>query len=241
MKIELNDTNRPDLWTVEGVARGLRCFQHGAESHLDGLPDPVRELFVHEGLANVRPFISAFVSRGFAPGVSGLAALVNAQEKLCATMGRERRTAAVGFYRLSGIDFPVHYRAVSPETVFHALGESSAMPLAEVLRNTETGARYAALLAGCSFYPFLEDDHGNQLSFPPVLNSEGTGRVAPDDADLFCEVTGTDIHTVQLLSTILACALEDRGASIEPVRINYPDGKTVATPVRYADTLTVRY
>lgn len=239
VKIELNDTNRPDLWTVEGVARGIRCWNNGAEKHLEGMPEPCRELVVHKGLEANRPFIASFVSRNLALGDAGLSALVNSQEKLCATMGRDRRTAATGFYRLEGIRFPVHYRAVSPDTPFHPLGAAGRMPLRAVLTETETGVKYSGLLRGFETYPFLEDDRGQPLSFPPVLNSEGTGRVAPEDADLFCEVTGTDLNTVQLLATILACALEDRGASIEPVRVIYPDGASVVTPVIHADTLSV--
>jgi phenylalanyl-tRNA synthetase beta chain len=238
VKIELNDTNRPDLWTVEGVARGLRCWEHGAGNSLDHMPEPTREIMVHHGLEGVRPFIASFVCRGPALGERGLAALVGAQEKLCATMGRERRTAAVGFYRLNGIEFPVHYRAVPPETLFRALGTDREMTLKEVLGNTEAGMKYAGLLRGFEAWPFLSDDRGTPLSFPPVLNSEGTGRVVPEDGDLFCEVTGTDLHTVQLLSTILACDLEDRGASIEPVRVVYPNGNAVVTPVIHTDTLT---
>lgn len=238
VKIELNDTNRPDLWTLEGVARGLRCWDHGAGKSLDSMPEPTREILVHQGLEGVRPFIASFVSRGPALGEKGLAALMGSQEKLCATMGRERRTAAVGFYRLEGIGFPVHYRAVPPETPFRALGTDREMTLKEVLGNTEAGMKYAGLLSGFKACPFLSDDRGTPLSFPPVLNSEGTGRVVPEDGDLFCEVTGTDLHTVQLLATILACDLEDRGARIEPVRVVYPSGNAVVTPVIYTDTLT---
>jgi len=238
VKIELNDTNRPDLWTVEGVARGIRCWSNGAEPHLEGLSEPSVELVVHPGLEGIRPWIASFTSSNWAPGESGLAALVNAQEKLCATMGRDRRVAAIGFYKLAGMAFPVHYRPASPDTRFHPLGHPGAMSLADVLDKTDTGVKYAGLLRGFDSFPFLEDAEGRALSFPPVLNSEGTGRVEPEDSELFCEVTGTDRHTVQLLATILACALEDRGATIHPVRVVYPDGSVTVTPVKYADTLT---
>lgn len=238
-KIELNDTNRPDLWTVEGVARGIRCWLRGAEKHLAAMEDRGLELLVQPGLEGVRPFISCFVSRGLALGDRGLAALVNSQEKLCATLGRERRTAAAGIYRLADISFPVRYRPADPETVFHPLDAGREMTLRETLQSTETGVQYSGILEGAPVFPFLEDSLGRPVSFPPVLNSEGTGRVTPDDRDLFFEVTGTDRQTVSLMATIFACAMEDRGAVIERVTVRYPEGEAVACPEAYADTLTV--
>ncbi|HOZ18099.1 MAG TPA: 4-hydroxy-3-methylbut-2-enyl diphosphate reductase [Candidatus Fermentibacter daniensis] len=91
--------------------------------------------------------------------------------------------------------------------------------------------------------PLISDSSGSVLSFPPVINSEGTGRVSVGDRDLFCEVTGTDWNTVGLTASILACNLEDRGFRIEPVEIGYPretpDGGSVSiTPRRFCDTLS---
>jgi phenylalanyl-tRNA synthetase beta chain len=246
LKIELNDTNRPDLWCAEGIARGLRSIASGrGRRYLQGLPEPSRRLEVDGSVERIRPWIAAFASRG--PAVTGgmLASLVGTQEKLAASFGRNRKTAAIGFYRLAEISFPVTYSAVSPATRIHPLGEPAPMTLDEVLRSTETGRKYAHLLAGLDRYPFLADSAGAPLSFPPVLNSETTGRVEEGDTDLFCEVTGTDWHTVQLALSILACNLEDRGAAIEPVEVVYaagsPCGGSVATPLRFADSLRVTW
>jgi phenylalanyl-tRNA synthetase beta chain len=115
------------------------------------------------------------------------------------------------------------------------------MTLRDVLLNTETGQKYAEILRDFQEYPFLTDSTGAVLSFPPVLNSSTTGRVTPGDSGLFCEVTGTDWHTVNLTATILACNLEDRGAEISPVEVRYPGGKTTVTPVIYRDTLTATF
>jgi phenylalanyl-tRNA synthetase beta chain len=242
VKIELNDTNRPDLWTTEGVARGLRCYHLGrAEAHLAALGSPVKHIDVSHGLTDIRPFIAAFTATGWTVDEEGLEALITAQEKLAASFGKERRTAAIGFYSLENISFPVSYTTASPERVFHPLGEEGEMSLARVLEKTEAGQRYAGLLQGLSRYPILEDSTGSVLSFPPVLNSHTTGRVEPGQNALFCEVTGTDLQTVNLTATILACNLEDRGAVIEPVEIRYPRGVSEVTPVVFRDTLTASF
>lgn len=242
VKIELNDTNRPDLWTAEGIARGLRCYRNErSEGHLLNLGTPVRQIKVGEGLRELRPFIAAFSATGWTVTEEGLEALINAQEKLASSFGRDRKTAAIGFYSLGGVHFPVSYRDAPGTTVFHPLGEEGEMTLDDVLIKTETGIRYAGLLKDAERFPLLVDSSGDILSFPPVLNSNGTGRVVPGETGLFCEVTGTDWHTVNLTASILACNLEDRGAVIEPVEILYPDGKITVTPVVYGDKLTADY
>ena len=239
IKIELNDTNRPDLWTAEGVARALRCYEGcQAEEHLKDMGGPERFIEVSEDLKNIRPFIAAFTATGWTVDEEGLLALIAAQEKLAASFGRERKTAAIGFYSLEGISFPVSYRTESPATSFHPLGEESEMNLREVLEETEAGIKYAGLLQGLTRYPILRDNAGQILSFPPVLNSHTTGRVIPGQSALFCEVTGTDWHTVNLTATILACNLEDRGAVIEPVEVRYSQMEDTVTPMVYRDTLT---
>ncbi|MCK5786195.1 MAG: phenylalanine--tRNA ligase subunit beta [Candidatus Sabulitectum sp.] len=241
VKIELNDTNRPDLWTAEGVARGLRCWKNGAESHLDSLKAPEVHIDVHSNLKDIRPFIAAFTATGWKVDEDGLESLITAQEKITAGFGKERKTAAIGFYPLEGISFPVRYETTSTETSFQPLGEETEMTLAEILEKTETGMKYADILKGFKEYPILKDRSGAILSFPPVLNSHITGKVTPGDSGLFCEVTGTDWHTVNLTATILACNLEDRGAVISPVEIRYPHGEVTVTPVIYRDTLTASF
>ncbi len=240
LKLELNDTNRPDLWCVEGVARALRCWNSGAQRHLNELPEPDMDIFVDPGLESVRPFVAAFTACGWAPDQRELDALIDVQEKLATSFGKNRKTAGAGFYRLDDIEFPISYRAASPETSFVPLGCEKQMTLSEILTETETGRTYAHLLEGKDLLPLLEDSGGNILSFPPILNSQTTGRVRAGDSRLFCEVTGTDWETVQLSATILACNLQDRGAEIRPIRINYPEpypGKTIVTPVIFSDRL----
>ncbi len=185
--------------------------------------------------------MAAFTACGWAPDQKELDALIDVQEKLAVSFGKNRKTAGAGFYRLDDIEFPIRYRAASPETSFVPLGYEKEMTLAEILEDTETGQTYAHLLDGAELWPLLEDTAGNVLSFPPVLNSQMTGSVSAGDSRLFCEVTGTDWETVQLSATILACNLQDRGADISPIRVNYPEPycvKTVVTPIVFNDLMT---
>jgi phenylalanyl-tRNA synthetase beta chain len=241
IKIELNDTNRPDLWCVEGVARAIRCLAHGREDHLVSMPPP-RELVVAPGMARLRPFIAGFIASGFVLDQAALDSLISVQEKLADSFGRKRSLAAIGFHRAREIRFPVRYEDVPGSSLMVPLGLEEEISLDQVLTETEKGREYAHLLAGRSRYPVLTDSSGRIFSFPPVLNSNTTGRVRPGDSDLFCDVTGGDWDTVQLTATILACNLEDRGAVITPLLVVYPydvksASRSVQSPVRFADTL----
>jgi len=241
LKIELNDTNRPDLWCVEGVARALKCHASGSRAHLSNLPPAEDEIRVDPGLRGIRPYVAAFKATGWTLSEDDVEALVAMQEKLAASFGRDRSTAASGFYRLDEITFPEDYIAADPSTEYVPLGCEEKMPLSRVLTETETGRAYAHLLKDAEAYPVLRDDEGRVLSFPPVLNSQDTGRVQAGDSNLFCEVTGTDWETVQLTATILAVNLEDRGAGITPLRVVYSgeeSDRTEECPAVHRDTMT---
>jgi phenylalanyl-tRNA synthetase beta chain len=243
VKVELNDTNRPDLWCVEGVARALRCAESGPEPHLGDLPVPAGRLEVSPEMEGLRPYVAVFRARGWAPDERGLEALIATQEKLTESFGRSRSTAAIGFHRADLIEFPVRYAAVDPGSRMVPLGSGEEMTLAEVLQRTEKGRLYRSLLEGFDRYPALLDGSGEVFSFPPVLNSNVTGQVRAGDSDLFCDVTGTDWHTVQLTASILACNLEDRGAEVLPMEVAYPyrtpGGESAVCPAVYADSLEI--
>ena len=62
VSIEIKDTNRPDLWSVEGLARGLRCYlnlENGPRLYSVG--EPIVDVHVDLQLKNIRPFIGCSV------------------------------------------------------------------------------------------------------------------------------------------------------------------------------------
>src|SRR2546426_3244287 len=81
-------------------------------------------------------------------------------------------------------------------------------------------------------------------SFPPIINSRDVGEVQVGDADLFIEVTGTDLRMVMLAVNILAANLHDRGALIEPVEVVYLSktsyGRTVRMPQAFSKPCAIK-
>lgn len=240
-RVELQDSNRPDLWSCEGIARQIRIKLHGAAPpypFFKSVPRPRRRLQVSPGLDAVRPYVAACAAVGYRVSEEGLTQLIQAQEKLADTFGRKRRTVSIGLYRLPKIAFPVTYTLVKPdEAGFTPLGIEEKMSLREILAGHPKGLEYGPILAGHERVPLLVDEEGQVLSLPPIINSREIGEVRVGDRELFVEVTGTDLLMVILTLNILAVNLADRGAAIEAVEVVYPSatslGRTVRTPLDF--------
>lgn len=267
LRVELQDTNRPDTWCVEGIARQLRVHHGRAPRPYPFFEagEPAGAIEVDPSVEAVRPFVAGFVARGYAVDEPGLLAFIAAQEVLCRNFGRMRKSVAIGIYDASRLVFPVRYEAAAaddPARAFVPLrpgGEEAprdhaGAPIpeerwerpwtpAEILRDHPTGREYAAALPDPARAPLLCDAAGEVLSFPPIINSAGLGRVTEGMSALFVEVTGTVQDQVLLAANILAANLADRGATIERVVTRYPydtpRGREVLAPHPLPERRTV--
>lgn len=238
LRVELQDSNRPDLWCCEGIARQIRIKQQGKlkpYAFFGKKPKSSQHLIVGPGLEQVRPYVAACTAKGYRVTEEGLAQLIQTQEKLADIFGHKRKTVSIGIYQLSKIQFPVTYELVKPdEARFTPLGMETVMTLSEILMVHPKGLEHGHILAGQSRLPLLRDAKHQPLSFPPIINSREVGEVRVGDDELFVEVTGTDLPMVVLTLNIFAANLADRGAAIEPIEVQYPKstplGKRVVTP-----------
>lgn len=241
LRIELQDSNRPDLWSCEGIARQIRTKLTGAPS---GYPffrtknRSVRRLTVASDLQHVRPYVAACTAVGYEVTAAGLAQLIQVQEKLADIFGHKRRTVSIGLYRLPAIVFPITYTLVKPDEVrFTPLGFDEKMTPREILAVHPKGLEYGSILTGHDRVPLLLDTDGHVLSLPPIINSRELGEIHVGDRELLIEVTGTDLRMVLLTLNIMAVNLADRGAAVDTVDIEYPYetefGKTVRAPYNF--------
>ncbi|MCE3223270.1 MAG: pheT [Nitrospira sp.] len=226
LRIELQDSNRPDLWCCEGIARQIRIKQRGAAipySFFDKQKPVIGKLLVAPGMEKIRPYVAACAAVGYRVTATGLTQLIQTQEKLADIFGRKRRTVSIGLYRLAPIRFPVSYDLVKPDDVkFTPLGMETLLTLREILMVHPKGVEYGAIVGSHDRLPVLRDAKGQVLSFPPIINSREVGEVQVGDHELFVEVTGTDLPMVALALNIFAANLADRGAVITPVEIQSP-------------------
>ncbi|MGA2548414.1 MAG: phenylalanine--tRNA ligase subunit beta [Rectinemataceae bacterium] len=229
IKIELNDTNRPDLWSTAGLARALRIRETGIRPEYpffsrEGKAAPsTRKVIVESTVKEARPFLAGFFVSGKAITDAVLKDIIQTQEKLCWNFGRKRRSVSMGIYRTAIIEWPVHYKAVAPDSVrFVPLQGTRPMTLTEILREHPKGREYGFINEPHKLHPLLTDAKGAVLSYPPIINSNDLGAVQVGDTELFVELTGTDLVSVALSASIVACDFADSGYRVEPVKVEYP-------------------
>lgn len=214
--------NRPDLYSVEGVARALRGF---LDIELGYKHYEVKKgswkIFVDPSVLEVRPKIAGCVVKGVKMSDEVIRSLMEVQEDLHWTIGRNRRKMAIGVHDLSKVNFPLTYKAVDSSFAFVPLDFDRVMTVEEILKDHPKGKQFAFILAGKNRYPMIIDAKGEAISFPPIINAEKT-RVTEKTTDLFIDVTGFDENVDKALN-ILATMLADRGGVIESVEIVYPD------------------
>lgn len=242
LRIELNDTNRPDLWSTMGLARQLSIYLGGKVPAYPFFSRPrdkkdtgQRRVVVDAGLKDIRPFIGSFVAEGKEVTDALLREIIQSQEKLCGNYGRKRKTIAMGVSRADLISWPVKYSAADPDTTrFVPLDFEKPLSMREILSAHPKGKEYGPLVAHFAKFPLLSDGKGEVLTFPPVINSAYIGGVKPGDSRLFIDLTGPDLEIILTACAIAACDFADMGFRILPVTVEYPWetplGRTVVTP-----------
>ncbi len=242
MKVELNDTNRPDLWSTAGLGRQLRIFRGKDAPRYSFFSDSsvrrehgARRVVVDPSVRKIRPWVVGFVMTGKPVTEVMLKDLIQTQEKLTWNYGRKRRSIAMGVYRSDLITYPVHYKAVNPDsTRFTPLQFDRELSMREIITEHPKGQEYGHIVADLPLFPLLTDDTGEVLSFPPVINSASLGAVQEGDSSLFVELTGSDMDSLLHAASIVACDVADMGYTVEPVQIEYPYdtpyGKNITVP-----------
>lgn len=214
--------NRPDLYSVEGVARALKGFLGIATGirEFNVVPSGI-EITKDEEIGKIRPYLACAVIRGMQFNSRSIESLMALQESLHWALGRNRKKVSIGVHDLARIKPPFRYIAQQPDFRFTPLDFTEPMAMKEILEKHPKGIRFAYILEKFDKYPLILDAEGNVLSFPPIINGELT-RVTEDTKDLFIEVTGLD-PAVSVALNIVVSSLAERDGRIESVAVN---GKT---------------
>lgn len=231
-ELELEVTaERPDLLSAEGFTRAINTFTSGkARVMPNQLEDSGLVITVNKKVQNLRPYIGALVAENIKLSLASLEALIQFQDKVCQTFGRQRKKIAIGVYDLSKIKGDIEYTTEDKNIIsFVPLNSDEKLTGQQILTQHPTGIKYADALPDGKYVPVLCDDSGQILSMPPIINAHGVGNVTPEASRLFVDVTGTSERAVKEMLSIIAHNFLDINAQVKTVTIKYPE-YCVVTP-----------
>jgi len=226
--------NRPDLYSVEGVARAIKGFLSIEEcAKYYRVYDSDIDLNVDDKVIPIRPYIAVAIIKDVSFTESFIESIMNLQEHLHKGLGRNRKKLAIGLHDLSKVSPPFTYTAVPPSFSFVPLDFDEEMNIQEILSRHPKGMKYGSILENFDLYPIILDSTDNVLSFPPIINAELT-RVTEDTKSLFIDVTGTDQIVFKALNIVLS-AIYERGCNLYSVNIKREGGKIKSPDLSYKE------
>jgi phenylalanyl-tRNA synthetase beta chain len=224
--------NRPDMLSEAGFARALSSFI-GVKTGLREYSLNSKEgysVLVDKSVSEVRPFTACAVVKNLRFDDEKIREIIQLQEKLHVTFGRNRKKLAIGIYPLEKVSMPIKYTALKPNEIrFRPLESDEEMTGWEILKSHPAGKEYAKLLEGAKVYPVFIDAEGKILSMPPIINSNDTGKVTEATTSVFIECSGFDFRILSQCLNIIVTSLADLGGKIYEMNLDYGKEKK-ATP-----------
>jgi phenylalanyl-tRNA synthetase beta chain len=227
---ELNDSevsvevfpNRPDLLSFGGFVRGLKGFLGKGKLKEYKVNKPLEnyKVVIDKSVKAVRPFTACAIVKNLKLDEKRIMEMIDIQEKLHGSYGRNRKKLAIGIYPLEEIKLPIKFLARKPEEIkFQPLEFPRVINGRQILSQHPTGREYGDLLKGAEVFPIFEDANGEILSMPPIINSEKTGKVSFETKDVFIECSGFNMDYLKKTLNMIVCALSDMGGDIYEMEI----------------------
>lgn len=235
MSIKLEDTNRPDLWCVEGLAMNLRNV-FGKNQKNYKIKKSKITIEVDKKLKNIRPYVACAIIKNLDISNKFLKSIIQFQEKLGESYGRKRKKIGLGVYDLDKIKGnKIKYCCAKPSEKFIPLEFNKELTLKEILKKHPKGKEYAHLIEDKKYYPVFKDESGEILSMPPIINSNKTGKVTEKTKNVFLEATGTDFETVLHALNLFVMAFAEQNGEIYSTKIkyNYNNQKSLETSPKF--------
>ena len=222
--------NRPDMLSEQGFARAFSSFIGEKVGLRKFDVKPSGEKVIVDKSVTMRPYTACAIVKNLTFTDERIREVMQMQEKLARTHGRDRKKSAYGVYPIDNINFPVTYIAKNPSKVmFHPLGFDHKIPADKVETEHPTGPKYKHIAEGWTEFPFFIDAKGNVMSMLPYTNSHDTGKVELDTKNVFIECSGTDLQNVLVALNIFVTMFDDMGGEIYSIEMEYHD-KTFTTP-----------
>lgn len=219
--------NRPDMLSEQGLARAFSTFM-GVKKGIKryDIKKSGEKVIVDRSLNSVRPYTACAIVKNLHFDDEKIREIIQIQEKLHITYGRNRKRVAIGIYPYEKIKPPIRFLAKRPNEIrFVPLESNKEMTALQILSQNKTGREYAHLLGGLDKFPIFVDSNNKILSMPPIINSHETGKITERTKDVFIECSGFNFNVLSICLNIIVTALADMGGDIYSMELVYPDKK----------------
>ena len=223
--------NRPDLLSEQGFARAFSSFI-GVKTGLRkySVKKSNHKVIIHSSLKDIRPYTACAIVKNLKLDDEKIKQIIQIQEKLHITYGRNRKKIAIGIYPFEKIKTPIYFKAEDPSKIkFQPLEYPTELTGSQILSKHKAGREFGHLLENYKKYPIFIDSNNNILSMPPIINSELTGKITQKTKDVFIECSGFDLRILQKCLNIIVTALADMSGIIYSMELKY-ENKTITTP-----------
>lgn len=259
--------NRYDLLSAESMALALRVFlQRMAPPRftIHNVSRPLFSMVVDKSVHSVRDYVVCAVLRNIRFNANSYNSFIDFQDKLHSGLARKRTLASVGTHDLDKIiaasaskqfptsDSPMQFKYTTlpkSEITFSPLNQGGRVlncgtdgGLEEFYKNDRHISKFIPIISHLEQYPVIQDDAGNTLSLPPIINSDFS-KIGTETQNIFIECTATDKHKASVLINQIVCAfswhLEGTPFEVDAVEVKYADATTEVTPDLSLRTMTV--
>jgi len=220
--------NRPDLYSLHGFIRAFKRFigkEKGLKEYKLNKPEKNFQVEVDKSTLKVRPYTACCIVKNLKFDDEKIKEIIDIQEKIHNTLGRNRKKIAIGIYPLEKITLPITLSAEAPKDIkFQPLEMDREMNALQILQSHPTGREYAHLLEGYEKFPVFRDAKKSVLSMPPIINSHETGKITLNTKEIFIECSGFNIEILKKTINILATMFSDIGGKVYQMNIKHAEG-----------------
>lgn len=233
--------NRPDLYSLPMFLKAFQTFLGRKANRKYNIKKPEKDYLVKiaPSVREVRPYTACAIVKNLNFDDEKIKEIIDIQEKIHNTLGRNRKKIAIGIYPLEKITLPIKLEARKPQDIrFIPLEFDRELNALQILSQHPTGRDYGRLLEGKDKFPIFVDAKNKILSMPPIINSHETGKITQDTTSIFIECSGFDLEILKKTLNILVTILMEMNGEVYQMKVGdylTPDLSPIKTKISLED------
>lgn len=218
--VEFNP-DRHDLFSFISLDHMQNLYFDTHKERIPVFKNDVSLLEQETAVKSVREFIVGFTADG--PKIAkDLNRLIDFQEKLHLSVGRNRKSVSIGLHDASKLSPPFTLKAMESESIEFETYDGAVKGTArEIIEKHPKGKEYGNLVPDLLQVAILLDSSGKVLSMPPLINGKDS-IVTEETSHFLVDITGNSLPSIRAVLFDLAYLFHYLGYS---VKLHFTDSK----------------